>query len=167
MVPLDDEGPARLAVGEEGLLVARADRSKRDSYQAVVARSGEEEWTAEYHTKEKEDRKSFATHSFGAHFVEVRVDDQLGEVRAPRPRTGFAWQDTWRWPFPSRPAIDRRASIAVATYAQPSRTALRPGLGFPTAPRLRGHSAQRHPCVANDAAAVADPQATGQPSRVA
>jgi xanthine dehydrogenase YagR molybdenum-binding subunit len=87
--PLYGQSPDAL-VGEDGALVALADASKKDSYQAIVARSGQEEWTAEYHTKEKEDRKSFAAHSFGADFVEVRVDDELGEVRVSRVVGAFA-----------------------------------------------------------------------------
>ncbi|HEY5146797.1 MAG TPA: xanthine dehydrogenase family protein molybdopterin-binding subunit, partial [Polyangiaceae bacterium] len=76
--------------GEDGALVALADRSRKDPYAAVVARSGEPEITAELHTKAKEDRKRFATHSFGADFVEVRVDDELGVVRVTRLVAAFA-----------------------------------------------------------------------------
>jgi xanthine dehydrogenase YagR molybdenum-binding subunit len=75
---------------EDGALLLTADPSRRDPYQAVVARSGAPEITAEFHTKEKEDRKKFATHSFGADFVEVRVDDELGEVRVTRVVGAFA-----------------------------------------------------------------------------
>jgi xanthine dehydrogenase YagR molybdenum-binding subunit len=73
--------------GEDGALVAG---SKSDPYQAVVARSGQPEITAEFHNKEKEDRKKFATHSFGADFVEVAVDDELGVVRVRRVVGAFA-----------------------------------------------------------------------------
>jgi xanthine dehydrogenase YagR molybdenum-binding subunit len=75
---------------EGGALVAMADPSKKDPYQAIVARSGQPEITAEFHTKEKEDRKKFASHSFGADFVEVRVDDELGEVKVTRVVAAFA-----------------------------------------------------------------------------
>jgi xanthine dehydrogenase YagR molybdenum-binding subunit len=76
--------------GEDGALVALADRTRKDPYASVVARSGEPELTAEFHTKAKEDRKNFATHSFGADFVEVRVDDELGVVRVTRLVAAFA-----------------------------------------------------------------------------
>jgi xanthine dehydrogenase YagR molybdenum-binding subunit len=79
------------AVGAEGgALVALADRSKTDPYPAIVTRSGQPEIAAEFHTKEKEDRKRFASHSFGADFVEVRVDEELGEVRVARIVAAFA-----------------------------------------------------------------------------
>jgi xanthine dehydrogenase YagR molybdenum-binding subunit len=79
------------AVGADGGgLVAVDDPSKKDPYQAIVTRSGQPEITAEFHTKEKEDRKKFATHSFGADFVEVRVDAELGEVKVTRVVAAFA-----------------------------------------------------------------------------
>jgi xanthine dehydrogenase YagR molybdenum-binding subunit len=75
---------------DDGAITARSDPSRRDTYGAIVTRSGEPEISAEFHTKEKEDRKKFATHSFGADFVEVRVDDELGEVRVTRVVGAFA-----------------------------------------------------------------------------
>jgi xanthine dehydrogenase YagR molybdenum-binding subunit len=75
---------------EDGTITARGDPSRKDTYGAIVTRSGEPEISAEFHTKEKEDRKKFATHSFGADFVEVRVDDELGEVRVTRVVGAFA-----------------------------------------------------------------------------
>jgi xanthine dehydrogenase YagR molybdenum-binding subunit len=73
-----------------GALVATGDQSKRDPYEAIVSRSAQPEMVAEFHTMEKEDRKKFATHSFGADFVEVRVDEELGEVRVSRVVAAFA-----------------------------------------------------------------------------
>ena len=75
---------------DDGTMTARNDSLRTDTYAAVVTRSGEPEISAEFHTKEKEDRKKFATHSFGADFVEVRVDDELGEVRVTRVVGAFA-----------------------------------------------------------------------------
>ncbi|HEY3815946.1 MAG TPA: xanthine dehydrogenase family protein molybdopterin-binding subunit [Polyangiaceae bacterium] len=75
---------ADAVTAEDGALVAPGDRSRRDPYAAIVGRSGDPEITAESHTKEKKDRKKFSTHSFGADFVEVRVDEDLGEVRVSR-----------------------------------------------------------------------------------
>ncbi len=68
----------------DGVLFARSDPSRRDPFGAVVTRSGERELTAEVHTEEKADRKAFATHSFGAQFAEVKVDELLGVVRVTR-----------------------------------------------------------------------------------
>jgi xanthine dehydrogenase YagR molybdenum-binding subunit len=74
----------------DGTLVSRATPTKRDPYAAIVGRSGQPEITAEFHTQEKEDRKRFSTHSFGADFVEVRVDKDLGQVRVTRFVAAFA-----------------------------------------------------------------------------
>jgi xanthine dehydrogenase YagR molybdenum-binding subunit len=73
-----------------GALVARADPSKRDPFGAVVARSGQGEVTARFETQPKEDRKKFATHSFGAQFVEVTIDEDLPQVRVTRVVSAFA-----------------------------------------------------------------------------
>jgi xanthine dehydrogenase YagR molybdenum-binding subunit len=74
----------------DGTLFAKADRTKRDSFADVVARSGQPEIAVEVHTEAKEDRKKYATHSFGADFVEVRVDEDLGTVRVSRVVAAFA-----------------------------------------------------------------------------
>ncbi len=73
-----------------GVLVSRAKPSAQDSYAAVVSRSGQAEVTAEFHTQEKDDRKRFSTHSFGAQFAEVTVDEDLGEIRVSRHVGAFA-----------------------------------------------------------------------------
>jgi xanthine dehydrogenase YagR molybdenum-binding subunit len=56
----------------------------RDRYADLVARSGQKEVTARADAKEGDGRKAFSTHSFGAQFAEVRVDEDLGEVRVTR-----------------------------------------------------------------------------------
>jgi xanthine dehydrogenase YagR molybdenum-binding subunit len=73
-----------------GVLVASVDPSKRDSYAQVVGRSGESEVAAQFQTQPKEDRKRFSTHSFGAQFVEVAVDEDLPQVRVTRVVSAFA-----------------------------------------------------------------------------
>jgi xanthine dehydrogenase YagR molybdenum-binding subunit len=74
----------------DGAVVSKDNRSKKDPYEAIVSRSGQSEISAEFHTSEKEDRKKYSTHSFGADFVEVRVDEDLGEVRVARVVAAFA-----------------------------------------------------------------------------
>jgi xanthine dehydrogenase YagR molybdenum-binding subunit len=74
----------------DGSLVSKSDRTRRDPYADIVTRSGRAEISAEVHTEEKVDRKKYATHSFGADFVEVRVDEDLGEVRVARIVAAFA-----------------------------------------------------------------------------
>ena len=49
-----------------------------------MRRAGQKEISAEFHADEKADRKAYATHSFGADFVEVRVDEDLGTLRVAR-----------------------------------------------------------------------------------
>jgi len=68
----------------DGALFAKDDPKKRDLYTAVVARAGQPEIVVQVVNKEKEDRKSYSCHSFGAQFAEVRVDEDLGEVRVTR-----------------------------------------------------------------------------------
>lgn len=72
-----------------GQLSARNGK-QTDSLSALVERSGQAEITAQASTKEKEERKQFSLHSFGAHFVEVRVDEDTGEVRVARAVGAFA-----------------------------------------------------------------------------
>jgi xanthine dehydrogenase YagR molybdenum-binding subunit len=83
-----------LATGDidaaDGVLYAKSDPTRRDPFGDVVTRSGEREISAEVHTEEKADRKAFSTHSFGAQFAEVRVDERLGEVRVTRVTGVFA-----------------------------------------------------------------------------
>jgi xanthine dehydrogenase YagR molybdenum-binding subunit len=66
------------------------DPSSAPDYTAAVARSGAAEIVAEFHTQEKEERKSRSCHSFGADFAEVRVDPELGEIRLTRFVGAFA-----------------------------------------------------------------------------
>jgi len=66
------------------------DGLKKDSLNALLERSGQAEISAQASTKEKEERKRFSLHSFGAHFVEVRVDEDTGEVRVARAVGAFA-----------------------------------------------------------------------------
>jgi xanthine dehydrogenase YagR molybdenum-binding subunit len=51
---------------------------------AEQKRTGKKEVEVVHHEKEKEDRKRYSTHSFGAEFAEVRVDEDLGVVRVTR-----------------------------------------------------------------------------------
>jgi len=64
--------------------------AKKDSLSALVERSGQPEISAQASTQEKEERKKFSLHSFGAQFVELRVDEDTGEVRVARALGAFA-----------------------------------------------------------------------------
>jgi len=71
-------------------LVARADRKRRDTYAAIVTRSGQPEITALLETRANEERDKYSVSGFGAVFARVRVDEDLGEVRVERLVGAFA-----------------------------------------------------------------------------
>ena len=73
-----------------GALFSKKDATKRDPIGEIVKRTKKDELSVTLDTKPKADRKSHACHSFGAHFVEVRVDDATGEVRVSRVVSAFA-----------------------------------------------------------------------------
>ena len=73
-----------------GALVSKKDKTKRDSIGDVVKRTGKEELSARSDVKPKEERKTHSCHSFGAQFVEARVDEATGEVRVSRVVSAFA-----------------------------------------------------------------------------
>lgn len=74
----------------DGVLQSRARRDKKDSYSELMARAKEPEIEVELHTPEKPERARYSCHSFGAPFVEVRVDEELGEVRVTRVVAAYA-----------------------------------------------------------------------------
>jgi xanthine dehydrogenase YagR molybdenum-binding subunit len=73
-----------------GELSLSTDATKKDSLSALLSRSGDSEVSAHGATSEKPERKRYSLHSFGAHFVEVRVDEDTGEVRVARAVGAFA-----------------------------------------------------------------------------
>jgi xanthine dehydrogenase YagR molybdenum-binding subunit len=75
---------------EDGAIFSKKDRSKREPFAAIIARSGKEEVSAKHDAKPAEDRKDFFCQAHGAQFVEVRVDEQTGEVRVSRAVAAFA-----------------------------------------------------------------------------
>jgi xanthine dehydrogenase YagR molybdenum-binding subunit len=76
--------PADEIIAQDGWLVARGDSSRRESHAAVVARNGGKPVEARAEAKEGEEKEKFSTRSFGAVFVEVRVDGALGRISVPR-----------------------------------------------------------------------------------
>ncbi|HEY1957634.1 MAG TPA: xanthine dehydrogenase family protein molybdopterin-binding subunit [Polyangiaceae bacterium] len=75
---------------EDGRLVSKHDRSKTDAYADVVARSQKNEIEERAESNEAPDRDKHSCHSFGAQFVEVKVDESLGIVRVSRVVSAFA-----------------------------------------------------------------------------
>jgi xanthine dehydrogenase YagR molybdenum-binding subunit len=68
----------------DGWLVARADPKRRDSMAAVVARNGGKPIVGEASAEPGDEKKRYAMQAFGAVFVEVHVDPELGTIRVPR-----------------------------------------------------------------------------------
>jgi xanthine dehydrogenase YagR molybdenum-binding subunit len=68
---------------EQGEIYLLQDAGKRESMAAIVARHGAPvEATAK--AEPGDASKKYSMHSFGAIFVEVTVDEELGEIRVPR-----------------------------------------------------------------------------------
>jgi xanthine dehydrogenase YagR molybdenum-binding subunit len=87
--PLHGLAPGAIDVAD-GVLFAKNAPSRKDPFAAIVTRSGESEIQAKVDTKEKEERKSYSTHSFGAQFAEVKVDPDTLEIRVTRFVGAFA-----------------------------------------------------------------------------
>jgi xanthine dehydrogenase YagR molybdenum-binding subunit len=68
----------------DGWLVNRTLPSQREPIAAVLARRGGAPIEATVESKPDEAAEKFSMHSFGAVFVEVHVDTDLGEIRVPR-----------------------------------------------------------------------------------
>jgi xanthine dehydrogenase YagR molybdenum-binding subunit len=81
--PMYRAAPSDVTV-RKGWLTLRSDPSKRDPAAAVIARNGGRPIEATVQVKPSEEAKNFSKHSFGAVFVEVRVDEMLGIVRVSR-----------------------------------------------------------------------------------
>ncbi|HEX2658174.1 MAG TPA: xanthine dehydrogenase family protein molybdopterin-binding subunit, partial [Polyangia bacterium] len=81
--PLKGAQPEQV-VAEEGWLRLRDDPSRREPMAAIIARHGGEPVDASGEARPGEEKKKFSSHSFGAVFVEVQVDPDLGIVRVPR-----------------------------------------------------------------------------------
>lgn len=71
-------------VARGGRLVLKDDPAKGESYGDVLRRAGMKEVEGSYDTQFDDKEKKFSSHAFGAHFAEVRVDPDFGEVRVAR-----------------------------------------------------------------------------------
>lgn len=86
--PLAGYGSEAVGV-EDGELFLKHDPSKRESYGAILARRGVEELTGEGGVGMVGDPEGHKVNAFGAQFVEVRVDPDLGLVRVARALGAF------------------------------------------------------------------------------
>ena len=87
--PLFGIAPADIIL-RDGALTTKAASSKSDPLSDLVKRARVPEIMVKTDTKEKEDRKKFSSHSFGAQFAEVKVDPDTHEVRVTRFVGAFA-----------------------------------------------------------------------------
>ncbi|QNA87455.1 xanthine dehydrogenase family protein molybdopterin-binding subunit [Massilia sp. Dwa41.01b] len=69
---------------QDGELFLRADPSRREAMASIVGRHGGGPVEAMAEAEPGDASKQFSMHAFGAVFVEVHVDEALGEVRVPR-----------------------------------------------------------------------------------
>jgi xanthine dehydrogenase YagR molybdenum-binding subunit len=70
--------------GSGGELYLLAEPARRETMQSIVARHGAGAVEVTAKTEPGEETKQYSMHAFGAIFVEVTVDEDLGEIRVPR-----------------------------------------------------------------------------------
>lgn len=71
-------------VAQDGWLMLRSDRSRREPFAGVLARQGGQAIEASAHVGPDADAEAYSMHAFGAVFAEVHVDEDLGVIRVPR-----------------------------------------------------------------------------------
>jgi xanthine dehydrogenase YagR molybdenum-binding subunit len=69
---------------KDGWLFATSDPGRREAMSAVLARAGGQAITGEASADPGDEKKRYTMQAFGAVFVEVHVDPDLGTVRVPR-----------------------------------------------------------------------------------
>jgi xanthine dehydrogenase YagR molybdenum-binding subunit len=74
----------------DGALQLRGDAKRRVTLQELMSSSKDGELRGEAKTEAKAERKNYSCHSFGAQFVEVKVDPDLRQVRLTRCVSAFA-----------------------------------------------------------------------------
>jgi xanthine dehydrogenase YagR molybdenum-binding subunit len=67
-----------------GWLFSKTDSGRRDAMAAVVSRNGGQPVSAEAEANQGDEKKRYGMQAFGAVFVEVHVDPDLGTIRVPR-----------------------------------------------------------------------------------
>jgi xanthine dehydrogenase YagR molybdenum-binding subunit len=69
---------------EDGRLFLKDEPARGESYADILKRHGKEAVELKHHSKAESKGEKLATRAFGAQFVEVRVDPDLGTVRVAR-----------------------------------------------------------------------------------
>ncbi len=75
---------------EDGRLFVKDDPERGEAWAEVLRRQGKDEVEVTHQSKPGDEAKKFSAHAFGAHFIEVRVDEDLGTVRVARLVSAFA-----------------------------------------------------------------------------
>ena len=87
--PLYGAGNAGV-VARDGHLYRRDDESRGESYAAILRRAGKTEVEGNGHAAADPASEAYSKHAHGAVFAEVKVDPELGQVRATRLVGAFA-----------------------------------------------------------------------------
>jgi xanthine dehydrogenase YagR molybdenum-binding subunit len=82
--PLHGAGENAIRIVDGRLSLASDGSAAGDTYAAIVARHGSEPVEVTSSSKAGAEAQQYSMHSFGAVFAEVRVDEELGEIRVPR-----------------------------------------------------------------------------------
>jgi xanthine dehydrogenase YagR molybdenum-binding subunit len=73
----------------DGRLFLQSEPARGESYADVLGRHGQEAVEVTQESRPGGETEKFSMHAFGAHFVEVRVDPDVGTVRVARVVSGF------------------------------------------------------------------------------
>jgi xanthine dehydrogenase YagR molybdenum-binding subunit len=69
---------------DKGRLYSRSNPSKGETYQALLARTGQSSVQAQAEAKPGDEKTKYSMYAFGAQFAEVHVDADFGQVRVAR-----------------------------------------------------------------------------------
>ena len=87
--PLKGAGEADILV-QNGRLYLQSNPKKGETYAALLKRSSSKTIQATTESKPGDEKEKYSMYAFGAQFVEVRVDEDLGEVRLAKMTGAFA-----------------------------------------------------------------------------
>ena len=71
-------------VVEEGMMFLKQNSARRLSYGDILKQAGQESIEVEMAAQPGDEKQSYSMHAFGAVFVEVRVDELLGDINVSR-----------------------------------------------------------------------------------
>lgn len=81
--PVHGAGASEVVI-EDGRIFVRANRSRSETLQALVSRSGQPYVEATSDARPGQESHEYSMYAFGAQFAEVRVDADLGQMRVSR-----------------------------------------------------------------------------------